>query len=213
MAEETDVHGDEWSRYGDEWHDDDDDDDDDVDVDPLLHDDEDSALIVQFQNAVVDSLQEDRELSAFFSCYQEARKRLVENTRSRGFWSNSKGKGLSGKKDFGKNKGKSIRSKSLAQRIAESACRRCGATGHWKAECPLNQASSSDSKNVVPTSVMIDHEAAAITVVEPNDEMAFPFSFLGISKQGRRPLKLGSSCASVLGYENIVWVGESSVTH
>mgnify|MGYP000432881689 CR=1 FL=1 len=58
-----------------------------------MHDDEDSALIVQFENAVVDSVQEDRELSAFFSSYQEARKRLVEKTRSRGFWSHSKGKG------------------------------------------------------------------------------------------------------------------------
>ena len=154
---------------GNEWYED--------EIDPSMHDDEDSALIVQFENAVVDSVQEDRELSAFFSSYQEARKRLVEKTRSRGFWSHSKGKGSFGKKGFGKQKGKGFRSKSLAQRIAESSCRRCGATGHWKAECPLNQTSNSDGKNVVPTSIVIDHEAAAVTVVEPNDD-ADTFSLL-----------------------------------
>ena len=116
-------------------------------------------------------------MSAFFSSYQEARKRLVEKTRSRGFWSNSKGKGSFGKKGFGKQKGKGFRTKSLAQRIAESSCRRCGATGHWKAECPLNQTSSSDGKNAVPTSIVIDHEAAAVTVVEPNVD-ADTFSML-----------------------------------
>ena len=74
------------------------------------------------------------------------------------------------RKGLNKQKGKGFRSKSLAQRIAESACRCCGATGNWKAECPMNQTSSSDGKNVVPTSVVIDHEAAAVTVVEPNDD-------------------------------------------
>ena len=169
VAEEHDDQHDDWSRHGDEWYDD--------EIDPSMHDDEDSALIVQFENAVVDSVQEDRELSAFFSSYQEARKRLVEKTRSRGFWSNSKGKGSFGKKGFGKQKGKGFRTKSLAQRIAESSCRRCGATGHWKAECPLNQTSSSDGKNAVPTSIVIDHEAAAVTVVEPNVD-ADTFSML-----------------------------------
>ena len=162
VAEECDDQHDDGSRFGEDWYED--------EIDPSLHDDEDAALIVQFENAVVDSVQEDRELSAFFSSYQEARKRLVEKTRSRGFWSSGKGKGSFGKKGFGKQKGKGFRYKSLAQRIAESACRRCGATGHWKAECPLNQASSSDGKNVVPTSVVIDHEAAAVAVVEPNDD-------------------------------------------
>ena len=169
VAEEHDDQHDDWSRYEDEWYED--------EIDPNLHDDEDSALIVQFENAVVDSVQEDHELAAFFSSYQEARKRLVEKTRSRGFWSNSKGKGSFGKKGFGKQKGKGFRSKSLAQRIAESSCRRCGAKGHWKAECPLNQTSSSDGKNVVPTSIVIDHEAAAATVVEPNVD-ADTFSLL-----------------------------------
>ena len=46
-------------------------------------------------------------------------------------------------KSKGKGKGQWRPRKPLAQRILESECRRCGAKGHWKAECPLNRASSS----------------------------------------------------------------------
>ena len=80
----------------------------------------------------------------------EARTRLKERAKFRGFWATagaSKGKGKKGKGGFGK--GSQARPKSLAEKIATSACRRCGAMGHWKRECPLAGAKG-DSKGKGP---------------------------------------------------------------
>ena len=113
--------------------------------------DEDANLIVQFEDAVMDALQSDAELAAFFTSYQEARRRLSERVKVRGFWPVQK-KGLkgTGKKGKGKSKGK----QSLAQRIANSYCRLCHRRGHWKAECPDRQEhdGNATSSKVAPTS-------------------------------------------------------------
>ena len=77
--------------------------------------------------------------------YLEARNRLLEKRRNRGFWP-TKGRG-SGKMSKGKSKGKRSREQLLA-RIARSHCRKCGMMGHWKAECPMN---SKDQNNANPT--------------------------------------------------------------
>lgn len=106
VAEEHEESHDDWSRYVEDGYDD--------EIDSSLLDDEDSALIVQFENAVVDDVQEDRELSAWFS-YQEARKRLIEKTRSRGFWGNTKGKGFSREERFWK-----IQTKRVSQQVVGS---------------------------------------------------------------------------------------------
>ena len=82
------------------------------------------------------------ELAACYNTYVDARKRLSDRNKNRGFWQSKgsnhgfKGKGKS------KSKGFSRFRKPLAQRILESECRRCGQKGHWKAECPLNRNSS-----------------------------------------------------------------------
>ena len=54
-------------------------------------DDEDATLILQFEDAVSELVQNDQELGALFSTYQDARKRLAEKVRFRGFWSVKKG--------------------------------------------------------------------------------------------------------------------------
>ena len=101
--------------------------------------DEDALIVQQFEDALIDSVQGDGEMSAFMSTYLEARRRLTEKTRSRGFWP-IRGKG-SGKK--GKSKpGFQRHRKPLAVRIAESDCRHCGQRGHWKAECPRRAVGS-----------------------------------------------------------------------
>ena len=85
--------------------------------------------------------------------YIEARSKLVEKRKNRGFWS-VKGKGKSSRgrgKSFGK---RSKDRDALLQCISRSHCRRCGALGHWKAECP--QASSSD-KPAAPSSSATAH--------------------------------------------------------
>ena len=121
-------------------------------------DDEDAALVLQFEDAVSDLVQNDNELGAYYSTYQDARKRLSEKFRFRGFWSVKKGEKGGGKKGKGKGKSKA----SLATRIANSYCRLCMKKGHWKNECP-NKGTSGGSSNAstVPTSFVTASEVPA----------------------------------------------------
>ena len=104
--------------------------------------DEDAALVTEFEQTAADVLQNDEDLASALNSYTEARRRLSEKFRFRGFWpvTASKGKGK-GKGQKGKGKGTSR--KTLQQRILESRCRICGKMGHWKAECPQRQSSVS----------------------------------------------------------------------
>ena len=111
--------------------------------------DEDVLIIQQFEEAIVDSLQGDPEVAACLNAYVDARRRLLDKAKGRGFWGptkSSKGKGK------GKFKGgfKSQFRKPLAQRILESTCRICHQKGHWKAECP--QRHKANSNPSVPAS-------------------------------------------------------------
>ena len=121
-------------------------------------DDEDASMILQFEDAVVENLQQDPELSAYFSTYQEARRRLSEKVKTRGFWPIRKGeKG----KTIGKGKGKSKFPKSLSSRIASSYCRICHKKGHWKNECPERGRDGnkpSSAATTVPTSFALASE-------------------------------------------------------
>ena len=103
--------------------------------------DPDAVVCMQFEESLVDALQADPDIAACYNSYLDARKRLTDRNKNRGFWGTSKGSYPPGKgKGKGKNKGFQKGRKPLAQRILESKCRRCGARGHWKAECPLNRA-------------------------------------------------------------------------
>ena len=151
LEEEEDLY---WTNADEQWEDD--------NLEMLAAEDPDAALVLQFESAVNETIQEESELSAYYSSYQEARKRLQEKTKNRGFW-NSKGgstKGYGKKGVKGKtSKGKGF--KTLQQRIAESHCRICNQRGHWKAECPMRKsATPSDDRPQIPTSaaVVIDLE-------------------------------------------------------
>ena len=121
-------------------------------------DDEDAALVLQFEDAVSDMVQNDAELGAYYSSYQDARKRLSEKFRFRGFWSVKKGEKGGGKKGKGKGKSKA----SLATRIANSYCRLCMKKGHWKNECPNKGTSGgASSASTVPTSFATASEIPA----------------------------------------------------
>ena len=127
--------------------------------DSAMDGDEDAALIQDFEAATADLVQSDPDLASAYTVYTEARRRLSEKFRSRGFWPVSKGKS----RGFGKGvkgkftKGHSSSRKSLQQRIMESKCRICDRVGHWKAECPFKNdpayAKSSGSRPAqAPTS-------------------------------------------------------------
>ena len=116
--------------------------------------DEDAALIIQFEDALMETIQADAELSVFYTSYQDARKRLADRQKSRGFWPVKRNFEKGGKKGAGKGKkGK----QTLAQRISNSYCRICYKRGHWKDECPErnktgSSSSTSQSSTMAPTS-------------------------------------------------------------
>ena len=133
--------------------------------------DEDAQMVIQFEEAISDAIQSDSDLAAFYSTYQEARRRLSEKVKTRGFWPIRKGFGKKGSKGGGKAFGKG--KQSLAARIANSYCRRCNKKGHWKAECPLlTDSRSQGTTDTVPTSfAMVDElpaELAEIPVLDPS---------------------------------------------
>ena len=124
----------------------------------LEQNDPDAVYITEFEDSIVDAIQES-DLAPVYISYQEARQKLRDKAKARGFWGPSKGRGKS-KHSGKKGKGGSIsgssswgmgRNRSLADRIANSSCRLCGARGHWKRECPRRQASDGreDQRNEV----------------------------------------------------------------
>ena len=113
-----------------------------------------NSLLGTFEEQVLLTCQDSPELAACFRTYQEARDRLREKARTRGYWplkagNFSKGKGRAGGKKgkgFGGGMGNNAKRKSLAERIANSTCRKCGQPGHWRRECPLNATETSKDK-------------------------------------------------------------------
>ena len=111
----------------------------------LQEGDEDALVVQQWEDALLDTLQSDGEMASCLNTYLDARKKLNDKAKNRGFWPSSsstsftsKGKG---KGRFSSKGGTGFRfRKPLAQRILESECRRCGKRGHWKAECPLRSS-------------------------------------------------------------------------
>ena len=106
--------------------------------------DQDALACLQFEEGLIDILQSDRDTAVCLNAYLDARKRLNDRNKNRGFWNSG------GKKGKGKSKGfgKGFRPrKSLAQRILESECKRCFQKGHWKAECPLRFQNANASES------------------------------------------------------------------
>ena len=165
-------------------------------VDTLLSEgDPDAIYITDLENAAGDLLQSDSELAACYNTYLEARQRLAERAKHRGFWPSSfRGKGKGGK---GSVKGKFNRSfgkgganpkRSLQQRILNSTCRRCGATGHWKAECPLNRSGSSSTSSApsntavsFPSDPSQSHQASVFEVETVHPD-ALPLEFINLEE-------------------------------
>ena len=101
--------------------------------------DEEALVVQDFEDQLIEVCQENNDLSMCFNSYTEARAKIRDKLRHRGFWPPRAGKGkMKGGKTGGRFES-SFRRKnlSLADRIANSSCRRCGQKGHWKQECPL----------------------------------------------------------------------------
>ena len=153
--------------------------------------DEDAMAILQFEEAVNESIQSDSELSAYYSSYQDARRRLNDRAKSRGFWPVRKGSFEKGRKGKGKGfKGKAA--SNLARRIANSTCRLCGKRGHWKDECPQKQSSnaSGSASSIAPTSYVVAEEIPeCLSTVLLSDETWSPIQeiFCVVSQEEKVP--------------------------
>ena len=139
-------------------------------MDQLANDgDPDAILVSEYEQAMTEAVQEDNDLASCYNAYVEARHRLTERFKSRGFWP-IKGKGKSFK---GSGKGKKGAKKSLEQRILSSSCRLCGQRGHWKAECPQRFGASSTgsgSSSGIPT--------ATTSFVDLTNDTSLPLEFM-----------------------------------
>jgi hypothetical protein len=113
-----------------------------------IYGDEDALMVQQFEKDFEDMMQEIPDLQQALVSYQEARQRISDRRRSRGFWpSKGKGKGFArsgGRKGGGKN-GKD----ELLAKISRTHCKLCGMIGHWKAECPQKRDPAKEQANVV----------------------------------------------------------------
>eukprot|EP00435_Cladocopium_sp_Y103_P015009 s850_g3.t1 len=114
---------------------------------------EDALLIQQFEKDFEDMVQDIPDLQTALVSYQEARQRISERRRSRGFWpSKSRGKGGRDHAKGHRKGGHRSTKDELLERISRTHCKICGARGHWKAECPrrdMQQQSREQQANVV----------------------------------------------------------------
>ena len=111
--------------------------DDGIDEEALLEQwaeqgDEDALFVTEYEEQVLDLVQELPEMANCFSAYAAARNRLKERVQNRGFWPNRSAKGGRGKgQNGGKSRGRGTSARrSLSDRIANSNCRICGRKGH-----------------------------------------------------------------------------------
>ena len=148
----------------------------------LAEGDEDAAYIADYEAAITELVQNDPEVGTAYSVYTEARRRLSEKFKARGFFPMSAGpKGQSnwnkgkGYGNRGKGKGKPAR-KSLQARIMETFCRNCDRKGHWKAECPFpprNQNATTTSGSTVSTA-----PTTIVTAQVQSEAEVLPLEFL-----------------------------------
>ncbi|CAK8999148.1 unnamed protein product, partial [Durusdinium trenchii] len=96
---------------------------------PADETDQDVLVVQQFEESLIDVLQGDPETAACYNTYLEARRKITEKARSRGFWP------IKGQSSGGKFKG------SLKVNATGAA-----KWGHWKAECPKRFENASDGK-------------------------------------------------------------------
>ena len=136
--------------------------------------------MTQFDNATMDAIQEDEELASCYSAYQDARKRLQERFRHRGFWPTSKGGKGKGSKGKGKSFQRQGKGQSLQNRILNSTCRLCGEKGHWKAECPRRSAMYG-KETTTPASSFSSMPTAHVTTKE-EDPPGLTMEFYGLKE-------------------------------
>ena len=96
--------------------------------------DEEAQVIKEFEDQLIQVCQDNQDLAMCYSAYERP------SSTSRILASSGRGKG--GKKGGRFDPGRFAKKMDTpAERIASSNCRRCGARGHWKWECPMKESS------------------------------------------------------------------------
>ena len=136
--------------------------------------DQDALVVHNFEQELEDFLQDVPEMHDAMVTYLEARSKLLEKRRSRGFWPVKFGgkDGKSAGRGKGRGKGKKQRDQLLA-RIARSTCRICHQKGHWKAECP-NRDKSSDSGPAASANIAEESQLSAVQEVHSEPDSSDP---------------------------------------
>ena len=137
----------------------------------LAEGDEDALVLQQFEEALIESLQGDSDIAACLNTYVEARRKLQDKARNRGFWNNGKGfSGFKGKGRGVKNKG-GYSQNFGRRRMSLSHCSICHQKGHWKAECPNRDRQDAAHK---PSSTSSAFAGVTVPTVENDDEFHDP---------------------------------------
>ena len=146
--------------------------------------DSDAVVIAQFEDQILETLQNDPEVASCLNTYLDAGRRLNDKAKHRGFWGGSKG-GKGKSRGKGKSPGKSSR-RSLEWRIANSFCKACGQQGHWKAECPNRPKTDGPSGSAFAGVVAMDSSSTPWDIIEdqqpPEEAVAFVLQ-AGVSKR------------------------------
>ena len=139
----------------------------------IASEDQDALLISDFEGELEDFLQGVPGMCEAMTSYVEARAKLLEKRKSRGFWPVKGGKSKSFK-GRGRGKGKSAKDReNLLARIAKSRCRLCDQVGHWKAECP-NRSQSSDANKSASVNLAQTPPPSFEPVAEPLEVISEP---------------------------------------
>ena len=148
--------------------------------------------VQSFENELTELFQEAPDLHSAPLSYQEARGRIIERKRNRGFWplrsssSSSGGRKGFGPRSKGHQKGQSKGEDELLNRIARTHCKRCGELGHWKAECPQR---AKESQANVTSAMPVSYEP------DTNDQVLFEeiesdYEVRGVGKESNCSLKV-----------------------
>ena len=136
--------------------------------------DDDALTVQQFERDFEEMMQDIPDLQSALVSYQEARQRINDRRRSRGFWP-SKGRSKGQGKDFhtggryGRKGGRKGGKEELLSRISRTHCKLCGVMGHWKAECPQRREQAREQANVVQIDGQQDEDLPQV-IVEEMDE-------------------------------------------
>ena len=136
----------------------------------IAAEDQDALQVQAFEEELEGFFQETPDLQEALISYLDARNRLLQKKKARGFWPVSSSKGGKSHRGFkGKGRGKSAAQNQLLARIARSTCRACGERGHWRAECPKYGKPGSMSNKGEATTTFADVPEDSLAAASSQD--------------------------------------------